>query len=323
MEWNLEIEDMKSFKVKHYVIQKKCFCIGREIDNELTLPNNYISRKHIQFSYEDGKYYIEDKKSSNGSFLYVPDKWQKLTAKKSIKPPAYIKLADAFRIFIYSDDSTTIMEKDDTLSSETDSDLSLYSSLDIESLKEKESLLVLDMVGSSQLSCEDEKMAFFLKKRVEMMSRLIIFKHGITFFKLTGDGFVGTFQKPEDALACSLKIMKMIEEKNKDPQYPPVYVRIGLHSGEIYRTKSSTRDIYGNNVNIAFRIEGLKKESFKDLKGSFPLKNRILCSEVFRNHIKEGNGKSRSQFRECGIANLKGIKEKTKIYRVVVPKDLK
>jgi len=43
--------------------------LGRAIDNDIVLPDTYVSRKHAKISFENGVYVIEDLSSTNGTFL--------------------------------------------------------------------------------------------------------------------------------------------------------------------------------------------------------------------------------------------------------------
>jgi len=47
--------------------------IGRAIDNDIVLPDTYVSRKHAKISFENGVYVIEDLNSTNGTFLNGDD----------------------------------------------------------------------------------------------------------------------------------------------------------------------------------------------------------------------------------------------------------
>jgi hypothetical protein len=43
--------------------------IGRAIENDIVLPDAYVSRKHAKISFENGVYVIEDLNSTNGTFV--------------------------------------------------------------------------------------------------------------------------------------------------------------------------------------------------------------------------------------------------------------
>ena len=52
-----------------YKIEKECINIGRSKDNEITLPDHTISRKHAQLIKNSDGYLLKDHKSHNGTFV--------------------------------------------------------------------------------------------------------------------------------------------------------------------------------------------------------------------------------------------------------------
>lgn len=47
--------------------------LGRTMENDIVLPDSYVSRKHAKISYENGAYMIEDLGSTNGTLLNNTD----------------------------------------------------------------------------------------------------------------------------------------------------------------------------------------------------------------------------------------------------------
>ena len=56
-------------RTKRYPISSRVSYIGREDVNQVIIPNDAISKKHAKLTFADGKFYIEDLSSSNGTFL--------------------------------------------------------------------------------------------------------------------------------------------------------------------------------------------------------------------------------------------------------------
>jgi pSer/pThr/pTyr-binding forkhead associated (FHA) protein len=54
---------------RRYPISSRVSYIGREDVNQVAIPNEAISKKHAKLTFADGKFYIEDLSSSNGTFL--------------------------------------------------------------------------------------------------------------------------------------------------------------------------------------------------------------------------------------------------------------
>jgi hypothetical protein len=48
---------------------KESVTIGRDPSNDLTLPSPTVSREHAAVTFLDGRWYVEDRGSSNGTFL--------------------------------------------------------------------------------------------------------------------------------------------------------------------------------------------------------------------------------------------------------------
>ena len=49
--------------------RKTTITVGRSSENEVQIRDAYASRKHVRISTRDGRYFIEDLKSRNGTFI--------------------------------------------------------------------------------------------------------------------------------------------------------------------------------------------------------------------------------------------------------------
>lgn len=58
-----------SDKVGEYPMKSSPFVVGREAKGGVLIENVGVSRRHCQFTYEDGRYFVEDAGSSNGTFF--------------------------------------------------------------------------------------------------------------------------------------------------------------------------------------------------------------------------------------------------------------
>ena len=71
----------------------------------------------------------------------------------------------------------------------------------------------------------------------------------------TGDGILVEFASVVDAVRCAVDIQRLMAERNAEvPQDRQIQFRIGLNVGDII---IDDKDIYGDGVNIAARLEGL------------------------------------------------------------------
>jgi tetratricopeptide (TPR) repeat protein len=81
----------------------------------------------------------------------------------------------------------------------------------------------------------------------------VIAQHGGRIVKTTGDGFLAEFQSAVAAVRCAVQFQVGVPHVTvSDP--PERRVRVGIHIGDVIVEE---RDIYGDGVNIAARLEGL------------------------------------------------------------------
>jgi adenylate cyclase len=73
--------------------------------------------------------------------------------------------------------------------------------------------------------------------------------------RTSGDGFLVGFASAVDAVRCGLAIQREIAKRNEAlPSDRRIQFRIGINTGDVI---GDDREIYGNSVNIAARLEGL------------------------------------------------------------------
>lgn len=240
--------------------------------------------------------FVRDEMSSNGTEVYSNYRWNPIDGSDiEVKFPIQLKLAEAVVITIQSGESQIISL------SEIESDVAI---------------MVLDLCDSTNQAMNNEQIAFHLKQRLNNITKPVLYSSPISFYKNTGDGFLATFTKTTQAVNSAIKIMKVLAKRNKTSKNPPINVRIGLHKGITYVIDPATEDIHGNDVNITFRIEGLKKSALSRSKIPIGEKNRILSSEAFYNDYSKRTRRKDDIFEFCGSARLKGINDKVKIYRI-------
>ena len=87
------------------------FTIGRKADNDLALPDKgTVSKIHAVITCEDGNYYIEDKDSSNGTFLSSFENGSEKIKKQKLASGDVIYIYDIPFVFnINSGDSPTVI----------------------------------------------------------------------------------------------------------------------------------------------------------------------------------------------------------------------
>lgn len=119
-----------------------------------------------------------------------------------------------------------------------------------------------------------------------------------TVVKNIGDAYLMTFTSPTDSLLCALAVQDLLADRNL--QLPPTErfeVRFAINIGEVrvYR-----KDVFGEAVNIAARIEGLAKGG------------EVYFSEA----VYLMMNKSEVPYESAGRHKLKGIQEPVGVYRV-------
>ncbi|HTB33721.1 MAG TPA: adenylate/guanylate cyclase domain-containing protein [bacterium] len=116
--------------------------------------------------------------------------------------------------------------------------------------------------------------------------------------KSLGDAYLITFKSPTDSLLCSMACQDQLSQRNrglaKDERFD---VRFAINAGEV---RIERKDVFGEAVNIAARIEGLAKGG------------EIYFSEA----VYLMMNKSEVPFEEVGPQKLKGISEAVVVYRV-------
>lgn len=312
MEWRIASESLRSYQKSEYVIKNDVVSVGRDETNDIVLLSDYVSRTHFSLICGDGGFFVEDTGSSNGTFLLQTGKWERVEGRKKINLPVVLRAARDFQLLV-SNNKPSGSTVGKTLHGGADSKVLLSKIYSIDELRSDCAIMVLDICDSTRVASKDERLAFHLKNRLEGIAHLAFSRFQASFTKSTGDGFLTTFDTAGAALAASREILTALAQRNSETTNPPIHIRIGLHRGKAYVMDASTKDIHGNDVNIAFRIEGLQGSSFQQGGGELPPHDRILCSRAFLEDPSVNE--HRVSFAFCGNARLKGIDEEVDVYR--------
>ena len=124
--------------------------------------------------------------------------------------------------------------------------------------------------------------------------------------KKIGDSFLSVFTEPHQAALVALQFQQQLFNNKKINNQ--LKTRIGIHLGQVIFDNTFSPDIFGNHINIASRIMSIAHG------------NQILVSSsIFENSIgwlKQKNNKKLYKFRILGNTQLKGIKQKYKLYEL-------
>jgi adenylate cyclase len=119
--------------------------------------------------------------------------------------------------------------------------------------------------------------------------------------KTTGDGILAGFPSVVDAVCCAIEVQQGMLERNAAlaPE-KRIEFRIGVNLGDVI---IEGRDLYGDGVNIAARLEGLAEPG------------GICISQTVLNHTR---GKITFEVEDLGERALKNIVQPIHAYRIAL-----
>ena len=326
MKWTIDIDNLQEKNVETLHFEQEEVCVGRLEQNDIVLNTRDVSRRHLILYHQEGKVYIKDLNSRNGTCLFRNGSHLFAIAdRQTLESGDQVKVAKHTIITVNWEDDA---EYHNTLAYDDDDDETrLETSLYEDRCAEKQTIMVLDLCDSSGLAFRDNVMALNMKDRLDNISQPILetFKQG--FYKNTGDGFVALFAEAGNAINASIKLLHTLKLRNSLTKNPAIHVRCAIHYGDIYKyspilEKKDLEDIHGNDVNIAFRIEGIQEDGFRNvLKVPLPINNRILCSKALQEKLILENKPDNESYtmKPLGEAKMKGI-EQTVFLFLVEPK---
>src|SRR6516162_245996 len=161
-------------------------------------------------------------------------------------------------------------------------------------------VLAGDVAGYSRLMGADEEGTLAaLKAHRRALVDPKIKEHRGEIIKTTGDGMLVEFASVVDAVRCAVEIQRGMAERNAGvPPDKRIEFRIGINLGDIIHDE---RDIFGDGVNVAARLEGLAEPG------------GICISRSVRDPVSERLGFT---FEDMGEQALKNIAAPVHAYRV-------
>ena len=163
-------------------------------------------------------------------------------------------------------------------------------------------ILAADVAGYSRLMGVDEEgtLAALKALRREVADPKIK-EHRGRIVKTTGDGLLLEFASVVDAVRCAVEVQREITERNADvlPDRR-IELRMGINVGDIIK---DGRDIYGDGVNIAARLEALAEPG------------GICVSRVVRDQVRD---KLAFSFEDMGEQQVKNIARPVRVHRIVI-----
>jgi len=179
-----------------------------------------------------------------------------------------------------------------------------------------EAILILDLCNSTDIANRyGDTFSLNLIKNLTDMVTPIARQEQCRFNKGTGDGFLMTFPKAENAVRFAKGTLRTVaahnsaaEERNR------INLRFAIHFGEAKVDERGDR--LGVAVSMTFRVEGVKPAGLIPIEGGMapedmPMDNRIVVTE---NVVKEIQGMQDAQVQLIGLFELKGITGLHRIY---------
>src|SRR5437016_3320615 len=161
-------------------------------------------------------------------------------------------------------------------------------------------ILAADVAGYSRLMGADEDGTLAqLKTHWRTLVDPKIREHRGKIIKTTGDGMLVEFASVVDAVRCAVEIQRGMGERNAGlPQSKRIEFRIGINLGDIIHDE---KDIFGDGVNVAARLEGLAEPG------------GICISRSVRDPVRDKLGFT---FEDMGEQAVKNIASPIHSYRV-------
>jgi adenylate cyclase len=130
-------------------------------------------------------------------------------------------------------------------------------------------------------------------------------EHRGRIVKTTGDGLLLEFPSVVDAVRCAVEVQREMAERNADmPPDRRIEFRMGINVGDIIK---DGRDIYGDGVNIAARLEALAEPG------------GISVSRAVRDQVRD---RLTLSFQDKGEQQVKNIARPVRVYRILVRDDI-
>lgn len=117
--------------------------------------------------------------------------------------------------------------------------------------------LFTDLKGSTPLydTVGDINAYFMVRQHFEILNDAIRSRSGV-IVKTIGDAVMAAFERPADAVAAGIAMIKELEHYNRTVT-SPLGLKVGIHRGHAIAVTLNERiDFFGQDVNIAARVQG-------------------------------------------------------------------
>ena len=158
-------------------------------------------------------------------------------------------------------------------------------------------ILFVDIAGFTETTSRQSRAENFrLLGNFDRILKPIIKGFKGRLIKSIGDALLITFSTPTDAMLCAMAFQDAIHEYNANlDEESKIHIRVAANLGEVRVEK---KDIYGEPVNVASRIEGVTPA------------NEIYLSEA----VYMAMNKAEVPVQDVGIHELSGITQPVRLY---------
>jgi class 3 adenylate cyclase len=166
--------------------------------------------------------------------------------------------------------------------------------------------LFTDLKGSTQLydTVGDGNAYFLVRQHFDTLNRVVKARSGV-IVKTIGDAIMAAFEQPHDGVAAAIEMVQEIAAFNQNISQP-LNLKIGVHKGRsIAVTLNERIDYFGQNVNIASRVQALADAN--EIYLSREVMEAPGVSEIIKAHHVMSDR-----------VQVKGVSEILEVYRVTV-----
>ena len=166
--------------------------------------------------------------------------------------------------------------------------------------------LFTDLKDSTPLydSVGDVNAYFLVRQHFEILNRVIRERSGV-IVKTIGDAVMAAFERPEDAVRAGVEMIRELGRFNRTASRP-LGLKVGIHKGQAIVVSLNERiDYFGQDVNIAARVQGLA--DVDEICLSEVVMAAPGVGEILRDHMTSSD-----------YLPLKGVGQKMEIHRIRV-----
>ena len=146
-----------------------------------------------------------------------------------------------------------------------------------------------DAAGYTRLMNADETSTLRLLASLRAITDRLIPEHGGRIANTAGDSVLAEFSSVVDALQCALGIQERIAAVNEEvPEARRISLRVGVHVGEVM---VSDGDLFGDDVNVAARMQSLAQPGSVCLSGSAAQ----VCAQGTAGHLRGSRAANRQE----------------------------